>query len=211
MPRQTAAQRHNDLPPDIEWPPAGEFLAAAITALAHPGRRRLLDQLSVRGPAPVGVLARATGMAPGSASHHLGVLARAGFITPAPELADDTRESWWRATARSLEWGTDTFAAGSAGEQLTELATAANLQYLLKAVVRWQHAPHEPGWDGTVSDAITLATPEQCTDLGRRLATVLEDWVTECRNDQDVHPDTARRPVRAIGLVFPEADGHGRS
>lgn len=203
MTRRTAAQRRQDLsdPDHAEWPPTGEALAAAIAALAHPRRRQLVDHLVSHGPASVGVLARSAQMAVGSASYHLGVLARAGFIAPAPHLAGDTRESWWRAASRSLQWSEGAFASGSAGQRLTQLASQANLDYLLTAVQRWRRTPAERDWDGTVSDALTLATTAQSRDLGRRLATVMAEWAAECRADLREHPEAPRRPIRAVARV----------
>lgn len=207
MTRRTASERHRDIATVEEWPPTGEALAEAITALAHPGRRRLLDELSAGGPASVGRLARVTGMAAGSASHHLKVLGRAGFIVPAPELAGDTRESWWRSVARPLQWGSTTFQPGSAGEQLTELASRANLDYLLSAVRRWRNAPGGTGWDGTVGDVVVNATAAECTDLGQRLAGVMREWAAECR-ENSTQDDSPRRPVRGVAIVFPDGAPH---
>lgn len=149
-------------------------------------------------------------MAAGSASHHLGVLARAGLITPAPDVAGDTRESWWRAAERTLQWGSDTFTTGSAGEHLVQLASQANLDYLLSAVQSWREAPRLEGWDGTVSDTLVQATAEQCTDLGQRLAAVMQQWATECRSSPP-QAGSACRPVRAVALVFPDRDLRGRA
>lgn len=205
MARRTAAQRLEDVALPQQWPPSGPALGEAITALAHHGRRRLLDELTVNGPAPVGALADAVGMAPGSASHHLRVLARAGFIVPAPDLATDTRQSWWRCAHRTLEWADDAFAAGSAGQELGRLAGRANLDYLIAAVRRWSSAPEQPGWDGTVVDALTQATADQCADLGRRLSEVMAQWVRECHEDGEARPDVERQPVRVVALTFPEA------
>ena len=61
--------------------------AAVLKAIAHPLRRRLLDVLRVDGPSMPSVLARATGQAVANVSHHLRVLAEAGLIEEAPELA----------------------------------------------------------------------------------------------------------------------------
>lgn len=160
-----------------------------------------MDSLATQGPASVGRLARRTGMAPGSASHHLKVLARAGFITPAPDLAGDTRESWWRTLRRTLTWGEDTFAPGTAGAELAHLAGAANLDYLLGRIRTWQGHRGEESWDGAVTDTVVQATREQLDDLNGRLARVIADWSRECAEDTGAG---ARRPVRAVAVAFPE-------
>src|ERR1700712_3991484 len=101
MPRRTAAQRHLDSAPVPGEPPA-QTLAALLVAYHHPIRRWLCELLGLEGPANVGQLAARTGLAVGSVSHHLRALYRQGLIEPAPELARDTRESWWRLQERPL-------------------------------------------------------------------------------------------------------------
>jgi DNA-binding transcriptional ArsR family regulator len=76
--------------------------AKALAALAHPYRARLMDALKVDGPSTATELARRTGQAVGSASHHLKVLHDAGLVAEAPELARDRRERWWRLVTRQL-------------------------------------------------------------------------------------------------------------
>ena len=55
-------------------------LAADLSVLAEPHRLLVLGELRA-GPRSAGSLARATGMAPSLASHHLAVLLRAGLVT----------------------------------------------------------------------------------------------------------------------------------
>ena len=56
------------------------------------------------GPSTASALAARTGQAVGSASHHLKVLAQAGLVEEAPELARDRRERWWRLVSPSTRW-----------------------------------------------------------------------------------------------------------
>src|SRR5690348_14942304 len=110
MTRRTAAERHRDSAPRLaaDRSPSDE-LAELLIAFHHPIRRWLTELLGVDGPANVGQLAAATGMAVGSVSHHLKVLHQQGLIEPAPELARDTRESWWRLKSRSMNWSVEDF------------------------------------------------------------------------------------------------------
>src|SRR5690242_7545999 len=78
--------------------------AKALAALANPFRARMIDVLKVDGPGTASSLAQATGQAVGSASHHLKVLAEAGLVEEAPDLARDKRERWWRLVSRSIAW-----------------------------------------------------------------------------------------------------------
>ena len=57
-----------------------EQLAADLSVLAEPHRLLVLGQLK-DGPRSAGSLARATGMAPSLASHHLAVLLRAELVS----------------------------------------------------------------------------------------------------------------------------------
>ncbi|MEP7795772.1 helix-turn-helix domain-containing protein, partial [Sanguibacter sp. 25GB23B1] len=72
---------------------------SALRALAHPARLAILGTLRVGGPATVGSLAAAHGIAAGSASYHLKTLARHGFVEEAPVASDDgtsdRRTRWW--------------------------------------------------------------------------------------------------------------------
>lgn len=63
-------------------PPPDEIgqLAADLAVLAEPHRLLVLGELR-GGPRSAGSLARATGMAPSLASHHLSVLLRAGLVS----------------------------------------------------------------------------------------------------------------------------------
>ena len=83
-------------------------------AFHHPIRRWLTELLGVEGPANVGQLAARTGLAVGSVSHHLKVLHRQDLIEPAPDLARDTRESWWRLKPRPMSWSVEDFDEGHA-------------------------------------------------------------------------------------------------
>lgn len=58
---------------------------ATLKALAQPRRRRMLEHLTLHGPATSATLARALGLNTGSASYHLRELARYGFVEETTE------------------------------------------------------------------------------------------------------------------------------
>ncbi|GAA4844175.1 helix-turn-helix domain-containing protein [Luteimicrobium xylanilyticum] len=212
MPRRTAAERHTDSAPPADLPdaPSGAVLIDALIALHHPVRRRIFETLTQEGPATVGDLARRLGLPVGSISHHLKPLHRAGFVVPAPELARDTRESWWRGVTRRLSWSSDRYTDGSVGRQVADTAERANLDYLTAAVVRWMRdrdtLPQE--WrHGLASDTFLPATAAQMEDLAGRITALVERWTSEVRADAEEHPDAERRPVRMIARVFPSEPG----
>ncbi|MFE0455127.1 ArsR/SmtB family transcription factor [Streptomyces sp. NPDC058914] len=102
---------------------------AALKALAHPRRQRMLEHLTLHGPATSATLARALGLNTGSTSYHLRELARYGFVEetdgqdagPADDRPDNRthadashgearggparyRERWWRAVPGDLRF-----------------------------------------------------------------------------------------------------------
>ncbi|MEU0785297.1 winged helix-turn-helix domain-containing protein [Streptomyces sp. NPDC006173] len=70
---------------------------ATLKALAQPRRQRILQQLTLHGPATSAGLARELGLNTGATSYHLRELARYGFVEEQPEADGHGRERWWRA------------------------------------------------------------------------------------------------------------------
>ena len=136
MPRRTALERHTaSTPTDTDGlgSETGHALLDVLTAFHHPTRRWLCELLAVEGPATVGQLARRTGLAVGSVSHHLGTLHRYGFVEPAPELARDTRESWWRSRPRQLSWDAADYGEGTVARRIASTAEAENFRHHVRA------------------------------------------------------------------------------
>ena len=131
MTRRTAEERHR-----IEREVSTELMDVLV-ALHHPTRRWLAELLWIEGPATVGRLAARTGLAVGSVSHHLKPLHQQGFIEPAPELARDTRESWWRTTPRNLSWSVEDFEPDSLGRRVADQAEVENFRYQVRAIQAW--------------------------------------------------------------------------
>ena len=211
MTRRTAADRHLD---SIPVPAADKRseLAELLITYHHPVRRWLCDLLAVEGPANVGQLAARTGLAVGSVSHQLKALHRQDLIEPAPDLAKDTRESWWRSKPWGLSWSVDDFEEGTLGRRVARAAEGENFRHQFRAVRDWlNRAPNEePAWRHAAEsyDTLVFATVEQLDDLGNRLTRVLAEWSAECATDQGAHPQAVRRPVRAMARVFPSGVVH---
>jgi DNA-binding transcriptional ArsR family regulator len=211
MPRRTAADRHTDSAPTAA-PDQERALEDLLAAFHHPTRRWLHEILAVDGPANVGQLAARTGLAVGSVSHHLKYLHRQGFVEPAPDLARDTRESWWRSLSRDLSWEVDDFEPGTVGRKVAEAAAVENFRHQVRAVQDWlRRQPHEPrAWRRAAgsSDSMSVATAAQLEDLGHRLNDLVRTWVDECRADAEIHPDAERRSVRAVLRTFASGPVH---
>ncbi len=208
MPRKTASDRHVDSAPTAPTAVGKDTaLLDALIALHHPARRRLYEILTVGEPGTVGHLAARTGLAAGSVSHHLKALHRAGFVEPAPELARDTRESWWRGIRRRLTWSADAFAAGTVGRAVADAAEQANLEHHTRATVFWMRdrdSLPEP-WRGLgfAADNLVPATPEQFDALTAGMGELITRWDAACRADAKERPDAQRRPVRVVTRAFP--------
>jgi predicted ArsR family transcriptional regulator len=208
MTRRTAEQRHQDSAPTHS--PGGESgkeLLDVLMAFHHPTRRWLAELLEIEGPASVGRLAGRTGLAVGSVSHHLKALHRQGFIEPAPELAQDTRESWWRSVRRPLTWSADDFAAGTAGRRIADAAEAENFRHQVRSVAHWLGHAHEVDADwrraASSTDTVVPATRAQLEELAVRLREVTETWSQECFDDRATRPEENRRPIRIVLRAFP--------
>lgn len=164
-----------------------------LRALAHPFRRRLLDSLSADGPATVGQLAERTNQAVGSVSHHLKVLQRAGVVQPAPDLARDQRESWWRRV-QSISWGgaTGTPAERTAVEAATDVVTERQWQ-LLNDYRR--NADSLPQWAEAsfATDGWMTLTPAELHACGEQLREVVNRW----RQYSDERRDAVRSGTAA--------------
>lgn len=197
MTRKTAEFRHriDDVSTD---------LIDVLVALHHPTRRWLVEVLYVEGPATVGRLAARTGLAVGSVSHHLKPLHRHGFVEPAPELARDTRESWWRVTERPLSWSPEDFGPDSVGRKVADRAELENFRYQARATQQWLKEMDRatPQWRRAAgsTDSLVRATPEQTKDLHQRLGAVLRAWTEEVKTGIPV-PES--RMVRVILRMFP--------
>ncbi len=201
MPRKTAKERH------VVDTEVSTDLMDVLIALHHPTRRWLAELLWIEGPATVGRLAARTGLAVGSVSHHLKPLHRQGFIAPAPELARDTRESWWKVTPRSLSWSVEDFEPDSLGRRVADQAEVETFRHQVRATQQWLNEMGEaPAYwrrAAGATDSLTKATAEQAADLHRRLGEVLNEWTQEVEATQAGDPDADRRPVRTIIRCFP--------
>lgn len=139
--------------------------AAALRALAHPLRLRILSALR-DGPATSTLLARELRESRGATSYHLRELARYGLIE---ELADRGRgrERWWQRP-EGVAWlvGEPGVEARAAGMSAFSVIVANDEQALARFIAaedelddEWRDAATIVGWnvDGTAADVGELA------------------------------------------------------
>ncbi|MEV4636857.1 helix-turn-helix domain-containing protein [Actinoplanes sp. NPDC049548] len=174
--------------------------AAVLKAVAHPVRRRLMDLLRVDGPSMPSVLARVTGQAVANVSHHLRVLAEAGLIEEAPELARNRKEHWWRMPDRSISWEVSDFTGDPADLAAADAAEALGLQRQVELTTSWLGSPasREEPWIHSAfsTDGFLRLSPAELAELSRQIQAVIDRFAGR--------PDTPERePVFVLSRGFP--------
>lgn len=144
----------------------------SLSALAHPLRVRLFDDLTRNGPATATMLAKRHGESSGATSYHLRQLERFGFVETDPDRGTG-RERWWRRVPGMVvitppEGGAE---ADPAGHEAFKLVIAefhrnrlARVQHWLDTAEQWpsewQHASHQ----ATLHLALDPAETQQFVD-----------------------------------------------
>jgi DNA-binding transcriptional ArsR family regulator len=176
--------------------------AKALSALANPYRTRLVDALKVDGPSTASALAKRTGQAVGSVSHHLKVLAEAKLVEEAPELAKDRRERWWRLTSPGTRWSRSEFADDAAAVNAAVAAENLALALQFQRARDWQDNYEAAGeWDDAsfATQQWLKLTPDELRQLSRELVELILDW-----SRRDVPDDgQEREPVFLFARGFP--------
>ncbi|MEU6443700.1 helix-turn-helix domain-containing protein [Streptomyces sp. NPDC047046] len=155
--------------------------ARGLRGFAHPLRMQLFNSLRRGGPATASQLAKELGESSGATSYHLRQLAEYGFVEDDPEHGKG-RERWWRAVPDSI-----TFDAGEIDQGNPELRGAADV--LLHELAsshyretaawvadrdRWRGTPWNEA--GTFSDMSLHLTPEELTELSKRLLALVNEY-----------------------------------
>jgi DNA-binding transcriptional ArsR family regulator len=164
-------------------PPANRRSAdpSVISAIHHPLRRRLIDLLGVGGPATATKLSEATGELVGNVSHHLKVLAAAGVIEEAPELAKNRRERWWRSAGAAYSWSFADAEGDLAGELVAATAEEANLGHHVAKVRQWfdGRQGYDEAWirAAFATESWVTLTPSRLSELGSRIGELIQEYV----------------------------------
>ncbi|HEY3961339.1 MAG TPA: winged helix-turn-helix domain-containing protein [Gaiellaceae bacterium] len=151
---------------------------AALRALGHPTRLRLLGVLRTEGDATATECAAAVGESPSSCSYHLRTLGRHGFVE---EVAtSDGRERRWTARVESIDFDAgahadDEFQAASA------LARAALLELSDEAIQDYLRHEHQfaPAWReaATFMQTTIVASPAELEELAEEMHALLEPFL----------------------------------
>lgn len=176
--------------------------AAPLAALAHPFRARMMDALTVDGPSTASMLAARTGQAVGNASHHLKVLAAAGLVEEAPELARDRRERWWRLVSAGTRWSSQDLVDDPAAATAAQEAEALGLRRQTERVQAWlANRGTSPEWEDAAFATQTWLrlSPAELREVAEEVMGVLRAWADRELPDDGVE----REPVLVYGRGFP--------
>ncbi|MPZ28533.1 MAG: helix-turn-helix domain-containing protein [Micromonosporaceae bacterium] len=181
-----------------------------LKGLAQPLRQRLWRLLHQLGPCTVGTLAARVGADPGQVSYHLRELAKRGWIEPAPELARDRRESWWRAVPETTTWTTEDFPTPEARAVVTQL----NAQLIVGDLERLrQFMRTEPQWSpewlagSGRSRSFLFLTAAEAQAMHDELNQVLRRWAATGNRAREAGQVAGRRPYLCLMFGFPEPGG----
>lgn len=151
-----------------------------LKAMAHPVRRELLAALRHMGAGRAADLAAALGEPANRLSFHLRVLADAGLIEEAPELARDKRDRVWRPVRGGLTLGSpeDPVKDRELGDAVLA-GLVADDHRLLDRVAAW--APrYTSGEDPVIRGAMEAhslrLTRERFEELASRVDAVIEEF-----------------------------------
>jgi DNA-binding transcriptional ArsR family regulator len=180
---------------------------AAMAALSHPLRLRIIRVLRERGPGTATSVARTLGETSGATSYHLRQLARYELVLPDERHSGSGRERWWRARARHFE-----FATGAAGSPEQESASRRLRHHLIqrdnKIIADYlEHEDQfEPDWrDAAVfSNESLYLTPAELEDARVSLHAQFEPYLSRTAHD---HPAQARRVHITLRAVPTRTEG----
>ena len=188
--------------------------AAALQALAHPLRLRLLGLLRLYGPSTATRLAERCGQSPALTSYHLRRLAEGNAIVEA-EPADlegesvHGRDRWWKAARRSTFTGLPPEGDDESAALHDDYAAAVLAIYSDRAQgwLSAQHAwPREWQDASTFSDAVLRLTADETARLTRDLATLLAGYRRHDPSGAAADAPDGSLIVSAQFLVFPDPD-----
>ncbi|MGW5386540.1 ArsR/SmtB family transcription factor [Nocardia sp. NPDC003963] len=186
-----------------EVPPREITDPAALRALAHPLRQRLLRALAENGPATSTALAALLGENTGATSYHLRQLAEHGFIEEAPELAKG-KERWWRSLPKDLRYRMDR----EQSPEVTELLERLFAQHLAEDIEMFQRFEAERAGLGEWADIMPFsrgavyATPAEIEEFFEDYLTLLERFQATHQQDR---PGARRVLTRFLAFPAPGA------
>ncbi|MDX6759117.1 helix-turn-helix domain-containing protein [Streptomyces sp. F8] len=184
--------------------------AAALKALTHPLRIRLLGMLRQDGPATASELAARTGESSASTSYHLRVLAKYAFVAEAEHR--DGRERRWRAVHALTSWSNRAMEATPGSRAYVNLSRRVQIRRLEECLARYE-ADIADGRLGRewvepsgISDLMPRLTPESLAELREAFGRTLAELAARDAGD----PRAVQVVVLTAGLpLAPRSTGAG--
>jgi DNA-binding transcriptional ArsR family regulator len=178
---------------------------AALKALSHPLRVRLLATLREGGAATATELAQRLGTESGSTSYHLRVLARYGFVEDAPGERRHPRERRWAAVHQLSSWSNTALAATAAGREASALMRMRQVEVLVEDLARFDQAVEDldPSWAEVsgIGDRVERLTPASVTALWDRFYAHLDELAAGDADD----PEARQVSVVVAGFLAKES------
>jgi predicted ArsR family transcriptional regulator len=150
---------------------------AALKALSHPVRLRMLGLLRSDGPATATTLAARLGLNTGATSYHLRQLAQHGFVEDDAERGNG-RDRWWRATHQATSTGPEKPGDEAGRDSLDaylQAVAVVHTEQLQQGVEERGQLPDEWRAASTFSDWNLRLTPAKARALVRALAATVEE------------------------------------
>jgi DNA-binding transcriptional ArsR family regulator len=173
-----------------------------LAVLANPVRVRLMDVLRVDGPTTASRLAERVGVAVGSVSHHMKVLAGVGIVREVPELAKDRRERWWTLIDEGWQWSRSDMADGPAKEAIAIAAESLVLSRQTGLAREWlDRADDRPGWEQSAfaTQLWLRLSQAELAQLGDEVNELFRRW----RRREVPDDDAERESVFVFARGFP--------
>lgn len=172
--------------------------SAALKALSHPARRRLVNELAAGRVLTATEASELVGLSPSAVSHHLRALERYGFAERA-ESTEDGRERPWRALATGVSFNPRDAAGARVVSALVQeelAALARNIAGIMESTT---------GGDANarremigISSSETWLTDEERAVVRDRLEALLEE--VPKRHSRNAPPGSTRMSL-VISLV----------
>ncbi|MFE6253970.1 helix-turn-helix domain-containing protein [Agromyces sp. NPDC057865] len=182
--------------------------AAALRALAHPLRIRILDELSAYGPLTATGLADRLGESSGATSYHLRQLEKHGLVREVKGRGT-ARERWWERRPGGIATpDARVFAPGSAERLATQLITneweRGRQQNYHEFLAEGEEAFGREWIDAATSDTVNLRlTADELRAVARDVEVVVQGYIDRFRGN----PSPGARPVQLHLNAFPLVRG----
>lgn len=177
--------------------------AAALRAVTHPLRARMLGSLRVDGPATASELGRRFGESSGTTSYHLRLLEKFGFIELDPEQPN-ARDKRWRALHMYTGWSNAEAAKNPELDEAVRAMKQRQLGNVVEATETYESERERWGaaWADVSghSDHAVRLRPESVAELRERVTEIIFEL-----RDKDAGAEEAEM-IRVFFAAFPVDD-----